>query len=119
MIDYKFFKQLLEARLARIRQSIDIKNTNIKTIQTSHITDECDIVSHSIQGNLDMEMIGLYHNELKDIENALKKLKNGIFGICEMCDDNIDIERLEAKPHARYCIKCRELFEQNQKKERV
>lgn len=117
MIDYKFFQQLLQERLEKIQQRIDVRNTNIKVIQTSQHTDESDIVSNYIQGNLDMETIGLYHKELKDVENALEKIKKGTFGICEMCDDIIDVERLKAKPHARYCIKCRELFERNQKKE--
>ncbi|WP_207935231.1 TraR/DksA C4-type zinc finger protein, partial [Helicobacter cinaedi] len=60
----------------------------------------------------------LYHNEMRDIRNSLQKLKDGIFGICEMCDDEIDVERFKVKPHAKYCINCRELYEKSQKKER-
>ena len=116
MRDYAFFETLLNERLHKIEQRIDTKNDNIKVIQEAHFKDENDTVSGLMQGNLEMGMIDLYSTEMHDIEYALQKIREGIYGICEMCDDEIDIERLKAKPHAKYCINCRELFEQNQKK---
>ena len=49
--------------------------------------------------------------ELEEIENALSKIKNSVYGICDMCEEDIDINRLLAKPHAIYCIDCREVSE--------
>jgi len=53
--------------------------------------------------------------ELREIEHALKKIENGTYDICEMCDDPVGLKRLRAKPHARYCIECRTAFEKEQK----
>ncbi|MEL1170649.1 TraR/DksA C4-type zinc finger protein, partial [Campylobacter jejuni] len=39
------------------------------------------------------------------------------YGICESCDDEIDSQRLKVKPHARYCIACRQIAEQGKKHE--
>ncbi|EAL2912219.1 TraR/DksA family transcriptional regulator [Campylobacter jejuni] len=52
-----------------------------------------------------------------EIEDSLDKIKNGTYGICESCDDEIDSQRLKVKPHARYCITCRQIAEQGKKHE--
>lgn len=49
--------------------------------------------------------------ELREIEHALKKIDNGTYDICEMCDEPVGLKRLRVKPHARYCIECRGIFE--------
>jgi DnaK suppressor protein len=49
----------------------------------------------------------LYH-----IDQALRRVRNKTYGNCEQCGEPINRERLEAVPHARLCIKCKELEEQ-------
>ena len=41
---------------------------------------------------------------LKDINLAIEKIGKGTYGICEKCEKEIDTERLEACPEARFCI---------------
>lgn len=47
----------------------------------------------------------LYH-----IDEALRRLYRSPkeFGVCEECGEKISFERLDALPHARLCIKCKE-----------
>ncbi len=40
-------------------------------------------------------------------------MANNKYGKCEMCNKQIDIKRLKVKPHARFCISCREVYENN------
>ncbi len=42
---------------------------------------------------------------LMSIEKALKRVDEGTFGICSICNKEISEERLEAYPMAEYCIK--------------
>jgi len=51
--------------------------------------------------------------EIKEIDIALKKIENKTYGICNMCDEEIGIKRLKAKPHAVYCVHCRPVYEQS------
>ena len=44
-------------------------------------------------------------NDLKEIEEALKKMKKGTYGKCERCGKPIEAGRLEVKPSAIYCLK--------------
>jgi DnaK suppressor protein len=45
----------------------------------------------------------------------LGKIHNNVYGTCEMCEEEINIERLKVKNFARYCITCREVVEKEQK----
>jgi DnaK suppressor protein len=45
------------------------------------------------------------------IDAALDRLDDGTYGICERCDQPIATERLEARPHVAYCIRCQSLME--------
>jgi RNA polymerase-binding transcription factor DksA len=44
---------------------------------------------------------------LRDINLALEKIKKGNYGICEKCGKEIEIDRLEAIPEARFCKNCK------------
>ena len=41
----------------------------------------------------------------KDVEDALEKIENGLYGKCEECGEAIPLKRLEANPAARTCKK--------------
>ena len=45
--------------------------------------------------------------QLRDVNDALEKMVQNTYGICENCGEDIDIERLKAYPAAKSCIKCR------------
>lgn len=47
-------------------------------------------------------------NDLYEIDQALLRIKDGKYGDCIRCGKEIERERLEAMPHARLCIKCRQ-----------
>ncbi len=44
--------------------------------------------------------------EIAAIELALRRIENGVFGICVDCHEQISVERLEAVPHAAKCRNC-------------
>jgi RNA polymerase-binding protein DksA len=48
---------------------------------------------------------------LAAIDDALKKIEDGTFGLCSRCGDPIAEERLEAMPYATKCIDCKRLEE--------
>ena len=48
---------------------------------------------------------------IRKIQKSLENLENGSFGICEICEKEIAIERLKARPVTNYCIKCKTKME--------
>ena len=70
--------------------------------------------------NFDREFaLSLVSNDqeaLYEIEESIKRLEAGTYGICEMCDKAIRKERLEAVPFARLCVICQSGVEKNSRR---
>jgi DnaK suppressor protein len=52
---------------------------------------------------------------LKKIENAIERIEQNTFGICDRCGNEIDIRRLEARPVTTMCIECKIQQEEEEK----
>lgn len=46
-------------------------------------------------------------SEIQEIDEALERIRDGSFGLCESCEKPILRARLEAIPYARLCLKCK------------
>lgn len=113
--ELKFFKKLLEDKKAQIIGNINTLSEEIAELRANGATDEFDIASINTDSNLEYTIILKQRIEYEKIEKALKKIENGSYGICEECEEQINLERLKAKPHASLCISCRELSEKQQR----
>jgi len=51
---------------------------------------------------------------LEDIENALKRIKSGAYGICKYCGNPIAKNRLLARPTANSCVSCKTELQENE-----
>lgn len=49
---------------------------------------------------------------LEQVDSALQRLDDGVYGTCARCGKQINPERLEALPSAAYCITCQAEIEQ-------
>jgi DnaK suppressor protein len=52
---------------------------------------------------------------LNKIKEAIERIDNGSYGICDDCGDDIAKERLDARPVTTYCIDCKTRQEQEEK----
>ena len=52
---------------------------------------------------------------LQEIDEALDRIEEGTYGICETCGEKISQKRLSAKPSARTCLKCAEQMEEERR----
>ncbi|MCE3047771.1 RNA polymerase-binding protein DksA [Helicobacter kayseriensis] len=107
------FKKTLEERLSILESHIAIANDSLLEINHQTHGDQADMISANSQGMLNASLLHQYEVEAKAIQSSLQKIENGLFGICEMCGDDIDENRLWVKPHAQYCIICREIYEKS------
>ncbi|ANE31934.1 TraR/DksA family transcriptional regulator [Campylobacter hyointestinalis] len=113
--DLEYFKKLLEERKLQIKKNILDATDEINGLRDSGASDEFDFANISADSILEQSISSKQKQELNEIGVALTKIANKTYGICEMCEDDIDIERLKVNPHARHCISCRELIEKNNK----
>ncbi len=65
--------------------------------------------------NFMLRLKGREQRLLKKIDQALERVESGVFGICEDCGNEINIQRLEARPVTTMCIDCKTLQEEEEK----
>jgi DnaK suppressor protein len=51
-------------------------------------------------------LLAATRHSLEQLSSALRRLAEGTYGRCEKCDLQINPERLEVLPHARFCMPC-------------
>jgi len=115
-------KELLEFKkivLKRKEETLEeIKHISEDTLKKSQKDASGDISGYTYHmadmatDTYDREFsLGLASNERKllyELDDALKKIEDGTFGICEECKSLITKTRLKAVPYARLCVKCQE-----------
>jgi len=85
-----------------------IKNRIGLAAQTQEIKDEVDCASATHNLWMDTIHSNKRNNELIQIDNALMRIKDGAYGICEECGEKIPEKRLQARPFAVMCVGCQE-----------
>ena len=115
-------KQIDELKITLIqRREIILNNINgsrqnIDQLKDQEIKDDLDY-AEVISDSFTEGMIANHQlAELKQIEEAIKKIEDGSYGTCSMCSVTIPLGRLKAKPFAKFCTECREVFEKEEAK---
>ena len=106
-------REILVNRKKEIKSNIDDSIDNISKLNNCDCKDDLDFAEASSDSFTSGIIINQQKQELKEIEEALKSIDSGTYGICEMCDESIAIGRLKAKAFAKYCTDCREIHENN------
>lgn len=114
-IELEEFQNKLLDRRVQIEKNLRGTSLELEEIRELELNDEGDYSSASAETIVDNAILIQQRKELNEIELALDKIKEGTYGICEMCEEDIAIPRLEVKNFARYCITCREINEKEMK----
>jgi DnaK suppressor protein len=75
---------------------------------------QADAGSDSYDRDFALNLLSQEQDALYEIEEALKRVENGTYGVCEMSGERIPAARLEALPFARFTVSCQEQLEQQQ-----
>ena len=57
-------------------------------------------------------------DKIRLLNDAMHRIDDGTYGICEMCGDYIQDTRLEVLPYATYCVACKEKSEDKKRRQR-
>ncbi len=101
-------KNLLLENKEKIENILHTISDDHESLSSMELNDEADFASASRDYTTDIHIKNQQLRELDLISTALKKIEVGEYtGFCEMCDGEIGMPRLRVKPHAKYCIECR------------
>lgn len=116
MSELNFFKEILEERKIQILKNINSVHTELDQLGSCKLNDQGDHVATINSSRVDDVIIRQQQEELRGVNIALGKVRSGEYGTCAMCGVEISRERLKVKPHAIYCIECREISEKTEDK---
>jgi RNA polymerase-binding protein DksA len=117
----KYEKLLLGKRASLLKDIELLKERNLDSTTKDATGDHSSYSFHMADLGTDaMEREKAFHFASKSgrllhhIDEALRRVRNNTYGKCLICGQNINPKRLEAVPHARFCIECKEKEEQEQ-----
>jgi len=107
-------KTLEEQRAALLAEAGETISGGLKP-EKENYADLGDQASAETDRNLLLRLRGREQRLLKKIDEALKRIDDGTFGICEECGEKIGIKRLTARPVTTLCIECKTSQEEEEK----
>lgn len=109
----QFKKTLFEKRdhlLAEAKRTLDQE----MVIEADERMDEVDQASSEYMQAFSFRLRGRERFLLGKIKKALTKMDAGEYGLCEECEEQISLKRLQARPEAQLCIQCKEAQEKEE-----
>ena len=104
-------KVILLERKENILSNISNSRANIDQLKEQEINDELDY-AELVSDSFTEGMIANHQlDELRQIEESLKKIEAGTYGICDMCGIIIPLGRLKAEEFAKCCKECRTVYD--------
>lgn len=97
-------RQVLIRRRDALRRALAGDLSSLKELREQSSGDVVDFALDSAQDELNSQLAEVESRELAQIENALERMRNGTYGICEVTGKPIPLARLQALPYATMCI---------------
>lgn len=105
-------KKMLEGRRAELLRSLAETQQTSRTVQQTYGIDEGDRANISHDKDILLRLSAHERTIVDGIDAALGRIRDGTYGECLNCGQEINAKRLEALPWGRYCITCQELIEE-------
>lgn len=114
-----------EKQLAHFREKLDTISEDLlsganrtiseMTDHSDNYPDPTDRASAESDRSFELRIRDRERKLLNKIKEAVERIDNATYGICDECGDEIAAERLEARPVTTYCIECKTRQEQDEK----
>lgn len=109
-----FYRELLMSERKKVMKIIEGIDENLsKNIRdtvgnvSSYATHLADLGSDSDEREKETYMLDRELRNLKNIDNALKRIHDKTYGVCNYCGEDISSTRLKAVPYTEFCINCK------------
>ena len=105
-------KQDYQALMIEVRQELDnVGEQHRIDLLNNEPGDSGDESMASTLADFNLAVVDRHVHELRDIEAALRRIRDDVYGICSDCGDAIGFARLHAYPTAKRCLVCQEKHE--------
>ena len=105
--DLNKFHAMLETRITELQCSVSHRDG----IAIEPTPDTVDEIQRASERALAISHMDRSSKQLQNARAALRRIHDGIFGICEECGEQISPKRLSAIPWASRCVVCQEALD--------
>ncbi|MDX8389256.1 MAG: RNA polymerase-binding protein DksA [Mariprofundaceae bacterium] len=102
----EFEKQLVDWR-QELEGSLNQGLQSMHDEAAGSFPDPTDQASMETDRNFDLRLRDREHKLIKKLDQALARLSDETFGICDGCEGDIGLKRLQARPVTTLCIECK------------
>lgn len=109
-VSHEVLKEKLETERDRLIGELQqLQATSQESLgYSTHMADDASVAFDQAR---DLALRSNLERMLQQVEQALDRLNNGAYGVCESCGQPIDPARLKALPHAAHCLDCQRRLE--------
>ncbi len=112
----KKFEKILTQQLEELyKAAIQVADHNILSDEKKTL-DEVDLASIESDWINSLKIKDRERNLIVKIRQALETIKNGTYGSCKGCGEEIDEKRLAARPVTTHCMECKQLVEEKERR---
>lgn len=104
--------ELRDEVLGKLAQEMGAKVDEDPRMSTISTMDMGDLSQLDLNEDIDYTLLNMQIERLREVEDALDRLEEGTYGICEDCGASIALERLKVLPFTTCCVRCQERREQ-------
>jgi DnaK suppressor protein len=102
-----------EKNLRAKREELIAALRHIDDIRIERVSEELDQIQNKVNRELAVSDINRNSRLLREIDGALERIREGSYGVCRHCEEDISPKRLVAIPWAALCITCQEVADLN------
>ncbi len=106
----KYKKKLLESRMELLAELQRVTNGE-KNKDRVEAMDSVDLADASYTADYSLAWTEKINRRIREVDESLDRIKEGTYGICQVCGEIIPEGRLEVRPKAKYCAQCKEDLE--------
>jgi DnaK suppressor protein len=102
------YRKALEKKVEEVRRSMSAQKAAQVVARLDCPSDEGDLSQQHHEEWIFLNRNTIDIKLLREVEDALRRIDAGSYGVCMECDEAISTKRLDALPWAKYCVTCQE-----------
>ncbi len=102
----EYFKNVLQEEMRTLLEEAG-KTVSEMTADNTNFPDPNDRATQESDRNFELRIRDRERRLINKIKEALERIEDGTFGVCEMCGEEISEARLKARPVTTLCIDCK------------
>ncbi|CAA6679153.1 MULTISPECIES: TraR/DksA C4-type zinc finger protein [unclassified Lentimonas] len=111
----KYYKLLLDLR-QHVSDELDLHTSDTLKKEAHDNSIEDDSGTDAFDRDFALSLVSNEQDALNEVEEAILRIKDGTYGVCEVTGEDIGKDRLTAVPFARYSVQGQAEFEKNQRR---